>query len=124
NTGFRPGGPMFRSMFRFMSHSESNGRFHHLYLALFVFVLIAAAAPAQEIPLETCDRLPVVQISISGTKYLFLVDTAATSMLNLKSFPHGNARRVAVTSWSGTVTAGAQEVTITDLAIGHHHFKD
>jgi len=119
---------MFRSMFPFMSHSGSNGRFHHLYLrlALFLFVLLAAAGPAyaQEIPLETCDRLPVVQISISGTKHLFLVDTAATSMLNLKSFPHGDSRRIAVTSWSGTVNAGAQEVTITDLAIGHHHFKD
>jgi ketosteroid isomerase-like protein len=90
---------------------------------LLLLLTACVAAPAQEIPLETCDRLPVVRVSISGTKYLFLVDTAATSMLNLKSFPHGDPRRISVTSWSGTVEAGSQEVTLGDLAVGKHHFK-
>lgn len=85
---------------------------------------LASAVQAEEIPLETCDRLPVVQVRISEMKFLFLVDTAATSMLNLKSFAHGDARRISVTSWSGTTEANAQEVLISDLAVGQHHFKN
>jgi ketosteroid isomerase-like protein len=95
----------------------------HLTLLLFLLVSTCAAARAQEVPLETCDRLPVVRVNISGLKFLFLVDTAATSMLNLKSFPHGDPRRISVTSWSGTVETGAQEVVVGDLAVGRHHFK-
>lgn len=79
---------------------------------------------AEEIALESCDHLPVVQVKVSGVKYLFLVDTAATSMLNLKSFFHGDARNIAVTSWNGTVRASAQEVILADLTIGQHHFKN
>jgi ketosteroid isomerase-like protein len=81
------------------------------------------AASAEEIPLETCDRLPVVQVSISGAKFLFLIDTAATSMLNVKSFAHGQIRKMSVTSWSGTMETSAQEVTVADFAVGEHHFK-
>jgi len=91
---------------------------------LFALFLSALSAASEEIPLETCDRLPVVQVRISGMKFLFLVDTAATSMLNLKSFSHGDARNVFVTSWSGTVETGAQEVTLADFAVGQHHFKN
>ncbi len=92
---------------------------------VFLFLLAAfATARADEIPLETCDRLPAVKVSISGMKFLFLVDTAATSMLNLKSFAHGDAQKIAVTSWSGTIEASAQEVIVADFAIGQHHFKN
>jgi hypothetical protein len=91
-------------------------------LLLLALLAPAAAARAEDIPLETCDRLPVVRVSVSGTKALFLVDTGATSMLNLKSFAHGDDRKIAVTSWSGTVETSAREVTVADLAIGQHHF--
>ena len=84
----------------------------------------ACASQAEEIPLETCDRLPVVEGSIAGMKFRFLVDTAATSMLNLKSFPHGDANTVSVTSWNGTAQTSAQDVMIGDLAVGNHHFKN
>ncbi len=105
-----------------MSRTSSLSRF---CAAGVLFLLLAASgAPAQEIPLETCDRLPVVRVSISGMKFLFLVDTAATSMLNLRSFPHGDPRKITVTSWSGTVEAGAQEVVVGDLSVGYYHFKD
>ncbi|HEX7288600.1 MAG TPA: nuclear transport factor 2 family protein [Candidatus Angelobacter sp.] len=98
-------------------------RFH---LAALLLSLLPAGllARAEDIPLETCDRLPVVQMDVAGLKLLFLVDTAATSMLNLKSFTRGEARRIAVTSWSGTVQASAREITLSDLAIGEHHLKD
>ena len=79
---------------------------------------------AEEIPLESCDRLPAVYASVSGMKFLLLVDTGATSMLNLKSFPHGDARTLSVTSWNGTEQARAQEVSVGDLVIGEHHFKN
>jgi ketosteroid isomerase-like protein len=57
-------------------------------------------------------------------KFLLLVDTGATSMLNLKSFPHGDARRISVTSWNGTAQTNAQEVLVSDLAVGEHHFRN
>lgn len=94
---------------------------------LFLLLLIGSSAvstQAEEIPLETCDRLPVVQGIISGMKFLLLVDTAATSMLNLKSFPHGDAQTLSVTSWNGTAQTNAQQVIVGDLAVGQHHFKD
>jgi ketosteroid isomerase-like protein len=83
-----------------------------------------AAARPEDIPLENCDRLPVVQVRISGMKFLFLVDTAAVSTLNLKSFAHGDPTRAAVSSWSGTVETKAQEVVVADLAVGRHHLKN
>lgn len=94
---------------------------------LLLLALLSACFPragAEDLPLETCDVLPVARVSVSGMKSLFLVDTAATSMLNLKSFAHGDARRIAVTSWSGTVETAAQQVTLADLAIGGHHFRN
>ncbi len=92
---------------------------------LLLFLLpLAGLAAAEEIPLESCDLLPVMQVDVSGRKYLFLVDTAATSMLNLKSFRHGDQRKMSVTSWSGTTETNAQEVTLSDLAMGHTHFKN
>lgn len=92
----------------------------------FFMVLLTACSTlrAEEILLETCDRLPVVEVRISGMKFMFLVDTAAVSTLNLKSFPHGNPTKANVSSWSGTVEADAQNVMVGDLAIGRHHFKD
>src|SRR5215469_17690187 len=93
--------------------------------ALLLLLLVSSfPAGAEEIPLEMCDRLPVVQVQISGMKFLFLVDTAATSMLNVKSFVHGDPRKVTVTSWSGTVSLAGREITVADLAIGAHHLKD
>jgi ketosteroid isomerase-like protein len=86
--------------------------------------LAYSEAHCEEIPLETCDRLPVVWASISGMKFLFLVDTAATSMLNLKSFAHGDSRRLAVSSWSGTTEIDGQDVVVGDLAIGRQHLKN
>lgn len=91
---------------------------------ILLFLAFGLAAPAEEIPLETCDRLPVVQVKISGMKFLFLVDTAATSMLNVKSFVHGDTRQVTVTSWSGTVATNGREIALADLAVGRHHFKN
>jgi ketosteroid isomerase-like protein len=87
------------------------------------FALLAAlAAPAfaraQEIPLEYCDALPVIKVAAAGRPAWFLVDTAATSMLNLESFTQGTSRDIRVTSWSGTLATSAKEITLSELVVG------
>jgi len=92
------------------------------WAALLTLLLLAqlASLPArgQEIPLERCDALPVMEVAVGGQPMRFLVDTAATSFLNLKSFSEGKSRDVHVTSWSGTLATSAREVTLKEVAIG------
>jgi ketosteroid isomerase-like protein len=61
---------------------------------------------------------------VAGAKLRFLVDTAATSMLNIKSFAHGDSRTLSVTSWSGTVETKSRQVTLPELVIGDHRLQD
>jgi hypothetical protein len=76
------------------------------------------AAHAQELPLERCDVLPMIEVQVAGLQKWFLVDTAATSILNLESFAAGQARDIHVTSWSGTLATSAKEVTLPELMVG------
>jgi len=96
--------------------------------SLFVFsatALHAQTTPAaEEIPLERCDRLPIVKVTAGKSVLRFLVDTAATTMLNLKSFAGGHAKEIQVTSWSGTAATSARQVTIPELNIGKHHLRE
>jgi hypothetical protein len=85
---------------------------------LFCATLGTSIAAAQELPLERCDVLPMIEVQIAGLHKWFLVDTAATSMLNLESFTAGQARDIHVTSWSGTLATSAKEVTLPDLSVG------
>jgi len=87
-------------------------------LLLLGSVVLPEALPAQEIPLEHCDTLPVITVKIGDRPSLFLVDTAATSMLNLASFAEGSAKDIRVTSWTGTLATSAKEVAIEELAVG------
>ena len=93
-----------------------------LRLALIVLTFTSAFAPhlahAQELPLERCDVLPTIEVQVAGLHKWFLVDTAATSILNLGSFAEGQARDIRVTSWSGTLATSAKEVTLPDLTVG------
>jgi SnoaL-like domain len=75
-------------------------------------------AHVQELPLERCDVLPMIEVQVAGLHKWFLVDTAATSILNLESFASGQAREIHVTSWSGTLATSAKEVTLPDLIVG------
>jgi ketosteroid isomerase-like protein len=87
-----------------------------------LFLLAAAPAliHAQEIPLQHCDTLPVVQVAADSRAAKFLVDTAATSLLNAASFPQSTTRAtdISVTSWRGTLATTAKEVTIAELVVG------
>jgi ketosteroid isomerase-like protein len=87
--------------------------------AMFISTTIAPTLlHAQELPLERCDVLPMIEVQVAGLHKFFLVDTAATSMLNLESFDTGQGRDIHVTSWSGTLATSAKEVTLPDLTVG------
>ena len=97
----------------------------HLGLAIACVLLTAPAGLAaqqstrqEEIPLERCDRLPVLRLKVDAREVRFLVDTGATTVLNLKSFPGTEAREIQVTSFSGTRAAGARMVPIKRLELG------
>ena len=83
----------------------------------------SAATTSEEIPIERCDLLPVVKVHVGPKAMRFLVDTAATSMLNLKSFSGGGMKEIQVTSWSGTATS-AREVTIEEFSLGSHRLRN
>ena len=83
-----------------------------------------ATANATEIPLQHCDRLPIVILQVDKTDKRFLVDTAATSMLNEKSFPRGSTKEIRVQSWNKTTALNAREVSIGELSLGNHNLRD
>lgn len=82
------------------------------------------ATPGEDIPIGRCDLLPVVSVRIDGTEMRFLLDTGATTMLNLKSFTAGRSKQVQVTSWSGTAATSAREVSLPELALGNHRLQN
>jgi ketosteroid isomerase-like protein len=88
------------------------------FLFFFGVLTFSSVSSPQEIPLKRCDALPVVEVVVAGQPMLFLVDTAANSMLNLKSFTEGKSTGLKVTSWTGTLATSAKEVTLTELVIG------
>ncbi len=96
----------------------------HLGLAMACVLLTTPASLAaqqsrqEEIPLERCDRLPVLRLKADAREVRFLVDTGATTVLNLKSFPGTEAREIQVTSFSGTRSAGGRMVPIKRLELG------
>jgi ketosteroid isomerase-like protein len=83
---------------------------------------VRAQTPAEgiEIPLQRCDRLPIVILRADNLDKRFLIDTAATSLLNEKSFPRGRSRSVRVQSWNETTAFNAREVSIGELSLGNH----
>jgi hypothetical protein len=89
------------------------------FALLFAMEIAPRPAAAQEIPLKHCDKLPAIEVGVGGQSMLFLVDTAATSLLNLQSFTEGKARDIQVTSWTGTLATSAREVTLKEVVIGN-----
>jgi ketosteroid isomerase-like protein len=77
-----------------------------------------------EIPLERCDRLPVVTAKVAGVNRRFLLDTGATTILNLNSFTTGESKSVRITSWSGTAATSAREVFLPEMDLGTHKLLD
>jgi hypothetical protein len=77
-----------------------------------------------EIVLEHCDSLPMVKVQIDGTEMHLLLDTAATSMLNRKSFSSAKSREARIASWTGTTVTRAEEVSIAELSIANHKIRE
>ena len=77
-----------------------------------------------EIPIERCDRLPVVTMKAAGQNRRFLLDTAATTILNVKSFVSGGSKPVEITSWSGTTPTKGGEVYLSEVELGTHTLRD
>jgi ketosteroid isomerase-like protein len=84
----------------------------------------APSASAAEIPLQRCDRLPVVIIQVNDADKRFLIDTAATSMLNEKSFASGHSKEIRVQSWNQTAALSAKVVSISELRLGSHILRN
>jgi ketosteroid isomerase-like protein len=98
--------------------------------AWFLGTWFLASARAQtqnqknEIPIERCDRLPVVTMKVAGENRRFLLDTAATTILNLKSFTSGESKQVHIYSWSGSAATSAREVSLPEVELGMHKLRD
>jgi ketosteroid isomerase-like protein len=104
-----------------------------IYLVAIVVFLVACflgSVRAQthdkkdEIPIERCDHLPVVTIMVAGESRRFLLDTAATTILNLKSFTSGESKQIQIYSWSGSEATSAREVFLPQVELGTHKLRD
>jgi hypothetical protein len=101
-----------------------------LSIPAFVLLCLLASAraqgppPEEKIPIERCDLLPVVLVRIDGSDLRFLLDTAATTTLNIKSFAQGRSKQIKVSSWSGTAATSAREVFLPLLSLGSHRLEN
>jgi len=84
----------------------------------------ATNVDGDEIPIEKCDVLPMVRVKIGGSEMRFLLDTGATTILNLHSFASAGSKEIQVSSWSGTAATSAREVLLPELALGDHRLRD
>lgn len=71
-----------------------------MYRCMFFLVLVCSLGlSAQDIPLESCNRLPMVKATVGKRQVQFLLDTgAAGTMLNQKSFPSQETTEIMVES--------------------------
>ena len=72
----------------------------------------------QQIELQRCDSLPIIKARVNGKEMPFLLDTAATSFVNQKSFGSVDSHAISVSSWTGTTALNAPQVFIAELAVG------
>ncbi|MGH9746806.1 MAG: nuclear transport factor 2 family protein [Candidatus Acidiferrales bacterium] len=85
----------------------------------------AQEQPAEiEIPLQRCDRLPVAILQVDKADKRFLVDTAATSMVNEKSFASGRSTEVHIQSWNQTSSLHAHEVRLAEIRLGSRRLQN
>jgi Aspartyl protease/Domain of unknown function (DUF4440) len=83
-----------------------------------------SGADSNEIPIGRCDVLPVVRANVAGQEMRFLLDTGATTVLNLKAFSAGTTKKIRIDSWRGAAATSAREVTIPEFKLGSHTLRD
>jgi hypothetical protein len=109
-----------------------SGRIRGVHRVIWLTVLLAAGcafaqdggADSNEIPIERCDVLPVVRANVAGREMRFLLDTGATTVLNLKAFSAGTTKKIRIDSWRGAAATSAREVTIPEFKLGSHALHD
>jgi hypothetical protein len=105
-----------------------RSRSYGALILLFVFICYCAFAQTSssgdEIPIDRCDVLPVVKVRIAGREMRFLLDTGATSILNVRSFKTGKSTQIHVESWHGSAATSAVEVTLSNFQLGSHELHD
>jgi hypothetical protein len=42
----------------------------------------------------------------------------------MKSFSSGRSKRLPVTTWTGTTTADGRQISLPELTVGNHQFRD
>jgi len=91
-------------------------------LLLALLVVLSSMGVAQshddaiEVKLEPCDRLFVVPVVIDGKAHTFLLDTGATSILDLKTFKaRGSDKAVDLTAWGGRKNVGGRMIPVDSL---------
>lgn len=82
------------------------------------------SSAAEEIPIYRCDGLPVIKVYVDGAEKRFLLDTASTTNLNLKSFSSGRSRPIPVTTWTGNTIASGRDILLKEVAVGEHRLRD
>jgi Domain of unknown function (DUF4440)/Aspartyl protease len=96
--------------------------------SLFALLITGVAAMGQsastEIPFEKCDRLLTVKVRVDAKEMRFLVDSGATTMLNLKSFSGAADGHIKINSWTGTAATSAREVSLPTLSVGTHEVRN
>ena len=95
-----------------------------LAMLLVVLPLRGQQGPIEEVPLERCDRLPVVTVQADGETMRFLLDTGATSALDLQKASKGETQRIPISSWNGTVVTKGRKAVIRELAIGRRRLRN
>jgi hypothetical protein len=66
----------------------------------------------------------MVKLKVDGTEMHFLLDSAASSFANVKSFPSVKSKKVQIASWLGTTVTDSGEVRIAELTISNHTLAD
>ncbi len=100
----------------------------HSYILLILLCSVSlvgqSARGPNEIPIEHCDRLPVVKVLVGGSKMRFLVDTGSTSMLNIRPFEGEPSKHMEIAAWNGMAETSAREVVLSSFALGKHELKN
>jgi Aspartyl protease/SnoaL-like domain len=93
-------------------------------LLTFLFTVLLNAQTPNEIPLERCDRLAVVRVEIDNSEMRFLLDSGATTILNVHSFKGTRDSTLKIHAWNGNVATSAREVAISSLKLGRHEVRN
>lgn len=88
----------------------------------------ATEPSAIEVKLVPCDRLFLVPVTVEGREHLFLLDTGATSILDLGTFASlesaASVGGVDVTSWSDRGAAKGRIIKVKVLRFGERELRD